>query len=58
MNHFIITILAVFVVADQVPTLIRNQEVQNQTIPSCWKLAYGRGAGTPLTSCDGYYPDN
>jgi hypothetical protein len=26
--------------------------------PTCWKLAYGRGVGKPITSCDKWYPEN
>ena len=54
MNTLIIATLAALATAEQMPSLI---PVANSD-PTCWKLAYGRGVGKPITSCDGWYPDN
>ena len=52
MNTLIIVSLVAVATAEQMPSLIPNEDF------SCWKLAYGRGVGKPITSCDGWYPDN
>ena len=54
MNTLIIATLAALATAEQMPSLI---PVANSD-PTCWKLAYGRGVGKPITSCDGWYPNN
>jgi len=54
MNTLIVATLTALAAAEQMPTLI---PVSNGGA-SCWKLAYGRGVGHPISSCDGYYPEN